>query len=274
VLTFLSEGGIAEHVPGTATDRWLVSNPHIRGFGWSPDGNRLAYLTGSGTAASGCTVRIRTMASGETAVVGQWVSHAEPLADGCGSVADQVRWSPDGRFVAYTEQGHLFVADVSRRTARHVADVKGFGITWWPGGRIAYPCTYADAFGATDWCALRPDGSGRIALPLHGWDVTWSPQSGRVAYLLDPGRNSGTGRLQVWLTTPAGTDNHRLFAQPRECCFNLIPNLDWSPDGTRLIVTGAEANVVDAATGASSTLGWWSQVSEQAGLSGHPSWRP
>jgi len=31
VLTFLSEGGIAEHVPGTATDRWLVSNPHIRG---------------------------------------------------------------------------------------------------------------------------------------------------------------------------------------------------------------------------------------------------
>ncbi len=45
VFTFLSRGGIAEGLPsGGQSLHWLVPRPHIRAYGWSPDGLKVAYL--------------------------------------------------------------------------------------------------------------------------------------------------------------------------------------------------------------------------------------
>jgi WD40-like Beta Propeller Repeat len=75
-----------------ANPRRLTSHAGVRGYLWSPDGTRIAYMTNKGECA------VVAVASGETRVLGQ----GQPLA-----------WSPDGHEVALAAAGKRTVEAVS-----------------------------------------------------------------------------------------------------------------------------------------------------------------
>ena len=77
---------------GRAHPRALTSNAGVRGYLWSPDGTRIAYMTKEGDCA------VVTVASGQTRNLGR----GQPLA-----------WSPDGREIALAAPGRPAVEAVS-----------------------------------------------------------------------------------------------------------------------------------------------------------------
>jgi Tol biopolymer transport system component len=273
VLTFISEGGIVEYVPrGHPHIRLLVRDRKIRGLGWSPDGRKLAYLSGGVTRGSSCSLQIVTFASPGTDRVSssgpRFLNHSP-----CGPFSNDVAWSPNGSRVAYTlarphsGDGYvgqqIVVVDVAARTRRVVAREKhGWGVTWWPGDRIASPCPSRSR--ANRWCSFTTDGSDKTQLHISGFDVRWSPTSGQVAYLRDP-----RSRLQVWTSAPSGARARLLVTQRKFLYGGMSPNLAWAPDGRQLIVTGADPQIINAETGQARQLDWHSPVASST-----PAWRP
>ena len=80
-------------LPSSGThSRRLTSNAGVRGYLWSPDGTRIAYMTRQGECA------VVAVASGQTRDLGQ----GQPLA-----------WSPDGREIALAAAGKPTVEAVS-----------------------------------------------------------------------------------------------------------------------------------------------------------------
>lgn len=194
-----------------------------------------------------------------------------PRLDTCGDPTSEVHWSPDGHQVAYTAYGSLVVVDASSGRLRTVTRVSG-PFTWWAGARLAYICRAAAGSAGFGWCAIRPDGSGEVRLPVRGRNLTWSPAAGEIAYLRDPRGGPGGGfRLQVWVANTDGTLAHRVFSEHGECCMTLVPKLVWSPDGSRLLSSGSEVNIIERATGRVNRLRWWTPVGLR---SWSPSWRP
>jgi hypothetical protein len=111
--------------------------------------------------------------------------------------------------------------------------------------------------------------------------VAWSPTPGRVAYLTD-----WNNHLQIWTALPDGRDTHLLYTQHKKCCTtpSTFPSaLAWSPDGTKLILTGVSTQIINAATGTAHTLQRWPQGGHGRAsapgtavdkASGQPAWRP
>jgi hypothetical protein len=100
---FSPSGSTISYVAGSSGDlyvlassggrpRTLTSNAQVRGYLWSPDGTRIAYMTRQGECS------VVTVASGKTRDLGQ----GQPLA-----------WSPDGREVALAAAGKPTVEAVS-----------------------------------------------------------------------------------------------------------------------------------------------------------------
>ena len=93
-ISFISGSGKDLHVLSAngADSRALTSNAGVRGYLWSPDGTKIAYVTKQGECA------VVTVASGKTLDLGR----GQPLA-----------WSPDGRQVALAAAGKPTVEAVS-----------------------------------------------------------------------------------------------------------------------------------------------------------------
>jgi hypothetical protein len=100
---FSPSGSSISYVSGSSNDlyvlpssgahpRALTSNAQVRGYLWSPDGTRIAYMTKQGECA------VVAVASGKTRELGR----GQPLA-----------WSPDGREVALASAGKPTVQAVS-----------------------------------------------------------------------------------------------------------------------------------------------------------------
>jgi hypothetical protein len=271
-FTYLSEGGIAEGIDGGQPPiHYIVDGPRVQAFAWSPDGRSVAYLQLVLRQPDDvCYLRLFDTSTRRTQTLYHWLPRGNPSCGGW----DEMAWSPNGQSIAYQgDRNRLYVIDLSTRTLRTVGQLHGTGFTWWPGGQLAYPCHGSQLVSGIGWCAQSPGGERR-ELPIRGWDVVWSPASGRVAYLLDPG-TPGHYHLQVWETTTDGSHAHLVARVPRECCITIVPHLVWSPDGTRLAVTGAApADIIDVATGRVHPQRWWSSGHRisfyQTGLS----WRP
>jgi len=93
-ISFVSGSGNDLHVLTASGGqlRALTSHAQVRGYLWSPDGTRIAYVTKQGECA------VVAVASGKTRDLGR----GQPLA-----------WSPDGREVALAAAGKLAVEAVS-----------------------------------------------------------------------------------------------------------------------------------------------------------------
>jgi Tol biopolymer transport system component len=175
---------------------------------WSPNGEQIAFL--SGRAEGG-------LDKGELHVIRADGSGLRVLPVGKGVWA--VRWSPDGRMLAFarssfgdSEHASILVADADGRSLRRVGT--GFQPTWSPDGRWLAFTRYASPYSV-----FRVPVSGGAPVRIAaGASPDWSPDGTRLVVTRDDGlyvvRTNGTGARRIATArSPVGR---------------------WSPDGSRI----------------------------------------
>jgi Tol biopolymer transport system component len=254
---------------------------------WSPDGQRLAFASASGTAGA--------------AVVTAGASGGPLRRLARTGALSQVTWSPRGRRIAYGSHGRVFVIR-SDGKQRHAVG-SGVEAAWSPdGSRLAFvrsavggpidsvavnggtrtrvtggrfdhaPAWSPDGIrlafsratsvgGAESLYVVGADGSGLRALGVQGASPAWSPDGRTLAYWQRT--TEGVALAVFRFAGEQAVTLTRTFA-----AYSRPPR--WSPDGTRLLVTvcgpfGACRLDVAAADGSGVT---------RLGPGSDPSWSP
>jgi Tol biopolymer transport system component len=153
--------------------------------------------------------------------------------------ADIVRWSPDGRRIAYAEVApprvSLIVMNAdgtnSVNISRDSAVADGYP-SWSPDGRrIAFHSNRHNLQGGARRSIYVMDADGSNVMRLTSTDSwndrapDWSPDGTRIAFI----SNRVAGVMQIFVMNADGTNQRQLTTEGT----NLYPN--WSPDGTRIV---------------------------------------
>jgi TolB protein len=226
---------------------------------WSPDGSQIAYARFQGPPDDP-----------EHSDYDIWVVNA----DGTGAHAVATgptwqwlpRWSPDGSWIAYTDeavggpwlssgpvgpavgqgpQGPVFPAanaagrpeaDLWRMAPAggaptRITDAAGDDRSgsWSPDGRRLVFDSTRD--GNTELYAVDADGSNSIRLtdnPAEDWAASWSPDGSQIAFT-----SNRTGIAQIWVMAADGSGQEQLTDDKIGALWPA-----WSPDGTRILFTG------------------------------------
>jgi Tol biopolymer transport system component len=233
-------------------------------YAWSPDGKRLAFLSGHVGGAI-------TVSNLFLFVVNSDGTGSRRLAR-CGDcdTGQNPSWSPDGRRIVFATPNLAIVNVVTGAQQR--LGVSGSNPVWSPGGtRIAF------GLGGGLY-SIKPDGSGLAQLASTPGEVghpAWSPDGTRIAFdapdgmyvvdadgsnlrLLPAGslasgpsypswsprgtlilfestpRGVGGYTAEVWVVKPDGSGRRRLYRS--QCCDGLWSPPIWSPDGRAIAV--------------------------------------
>lgn len=197
------------------------SFPVAQPYSVSPDGRRLAYLTGSATPHQ--ELLIADLSTG--------VVHTRVPLDDLKYSAWALRWLPDSSGIGFLTDG-LHVLDIATRTRRTLVGDNVGQYAFAPDGRVAYT-TYLRGDGPGRVFVTAPDGSGAAQVadgPVRY--IAWSPQGDRLllaashdndAYL-ETVRTDGSERRVV----------ARAAARKGEHWLRFVVNTGWSPDGSRI----------------------------------------
>jgi dipeptidyl aminopeptidase/acylaminoacyl peptidase len=204
-----------------ASDRAVASVPAVDAA-WSPDGSRIAFLSGDAlevAAASGADAT--TLATGIV----------PPLSDGTGPV-----WSPDGAEIAIAAGSAVEVVPADGSSLPQVVfNQPGDNVnpTWSHDGTTLAFERFAD--GRWSIWLVAPDGTDAREAPLSSGASAnnrfpqWSPVDGRLAFISD---RSGQYALYVAAADGATT-------QPLIDGVNPGSPERWSFDGSELAVSSA-----------------------------------
>jgi Tol biopolymer transport system component len=204
------------------TSWYGLGNPGIGGFGWAPDGDRIAYA-----AAAPDPGLYVANADG---------SDATFIAGTEGASTTTPVWSHDGSLIAYGVDGHVFVVAPDGGEPRLLAD--GQAPAWSPdGSRLALA-----GVGGID--VVNADGSGLTRVGA-GYEFAWSPDGSRIVYHIES-RSSAKADFHegLWVVSPDGSNTVNVL--PLGCCPGGIVDggFAWSPDGNRIAFLNAvEENV-------------------------------
>jgi len=204
--------------PTTGARTVVMAHPGASPVAWSPSGDALLFANGDIVNPDGSVTHL-----------------LEPGHSIEGS------FSPDGREVAYTDQGNLYVTDASGRGSPRrllVSSVYGSpsGGYWSPDGhKIAFVSD--DGFG---WSidTVRPNGNGRRVVYESGraslgtGPLSWSPDGSRIAFTCVCVAN-GTG---IGVVGAEGSNLQTFEVDMKQPASDPV----WSPDGSRIVfVLGA-----------------------------------
>jgi WD40 repeat protein len=194
------------------------SHNHLVGSGqqpaWSPDGRSLAFLSNDSLwvarngharvvalgvkayawSPSGASLAI---ADPQLAIIRPDGSHRRRLSD---DAPRELRWSPDGRFIAYSgEESGLETIDVTRRTTR-IVGAHGGREAWSRRGHLL-------AFDGRDGLAVFDARSGatRQLTSDHAGAIAWAPNDRSIAYLDADIRIATLSRRVRTVVSAAGT---------------------------------------------------------------------
>jgi Tol biopolymer transport system component len=132
---------------------------------WSPLGDRIAFEKRTGAISVFDLGRF-----------GGGIQELVPVETG--TVTNLGDWSPDGRKLVFTRDGHIHVLDLAGGAIRYLVD--GLHPTWSPDGlEIAYAV-------GNEIRAISPDGGPWRMVAVADTpvvDIAWSPDSTRLAFL-------------------------------------------------------------------------------------------
>jgi dipeptidyl-peptidase-4 len=230
----------------------------VEDYGWSPDGERLLLFTNSKKVWRNNTRGDYWVLDRSTGVLRKLGSATMPP-----STLMFAKFSPDGRRVAYVEQGNIYVepVDGSAPPLQLTAD----GSTTTINGTSDW--VYEEEFGTRDCFRWSPDGTKiaywqfditgvRDFLLIDDTDSLYSfvkpvqyPKAGTTNSAVRAGVVSSTGGQTAWLQVPGDSRN------------NYLPRLEWAANSTELVLQRMNRlqntnalMLADAATGAVHTV--------------------
>jgi Tol biopolymer transport system component len=201
----------------------LIASGPIATPRWSPDGNRIAFIT-SGDENGGPPYHI--------ALMGNNGDKIQQLTEG------EVRqysptWSPDGKEIAFIfardykggSPMAIFAISVDGSAQRQITPYAFFNdLSWSPdGSRIAYSTFQSIS-------VINADGSSNQQLTDQYTDSfpVWSPNGQYIAFQSE--RGDSNDHFDIYVMRSDGTDIRRLTSSPAH---DRSPS--WSPDGKRIV---------------------------------------